>query len=190
MYGHRLLYSGSKAKAFPQLQVHVSVLFGILKAPSFTAEMMLQHRSLFQSSATKPPSLPAPCPWAKEAAVNIQFSKNTTVSCVVPLILIPGAPQKSILLSAPLGMWHACLHWSFGKTQRRSGYCFSLRWTCAISKTCSLQLVFFVKRFWLSCRDNYTAGQWEILPSSWRLLNRCWLRSETWGPAVITPPLN
>lgn len=34
--------------------------------------------------------------------MNIQFSKKTAVSRIAPLILIPGAPQKSIFLSAPL----------------------------------------------------------------------------------------
>jgi len=81
----------------------------------------------------------------REAAVNIQFSKKTAVSRIAPLILILGPPQKQI--SAPLQECGVLLfiNLSFGKIQRRRGYCFSLRWKCAISQTRSLQLVFFVK---------------------------------------------
>lgn len=117
-----------------------------------SAGVTLQHgvyisKQCNRSSLLSSSHLPPPCPWVREAVVNVQFSKKTTVSLIVPLILIPGAPQKSILISAPLQERGVLvfIDLSFGKIQRRRGYCFSPHRTCAISQTRSLQLVFFVK---------------------------------------------
>lgn len=79
--------------------------------------------------------------------MNIEFFTKTAVNNIVPLVLIPGAPQKSIFLSPPLqecGML-VLIDPSFGKIQRRRCYCFSLCWTYVISQPHSPQLVFFVK---------------------------------------------
>lgn len=151
--------------------------------------------SIFQSSATDPPSsITLTChlcvpKWARPWIFSSPQKAQQAV--LHPWFLLQDLPKNHYCRLLLCRFVCACLHWPFfrKKTQRR-GYSFSLHWTCAVSQPRSLQLAFFVRGFWLSCRDNYTAGHWEIPPSSWRLPNRRWLCSETPGPAVITQPLN